>query len=188
MGSQPRLSLAYYLGFGVGFAALAAASAVPAIAHTGDAAIATAVRECRQISNSVVRTGCYDAIPLGSPQAATTPAPTTAPPQRQAAVAAPTVSPPPAASFGQNQLPRDPVASHDEPRMVNARVMTAQERQSGVYLLTLEDGAQWQFIDAVARSYDAPRPGSVVEIHRASMGSYLMQYGGQKGIRIQRIR
>ena len=72
-----------------------------------------------------------------------------------------------------------------EPALPQTR---SAEREPGIYVLTLEDGAQWQFVDAPSTSYDPPRPGSTIEISKASLGSYLMRYADQRGIRIRRIR
>ena len=54
--------------------------------------------------------------------------------------------------------------------------------------MTLEDGAQWQFVEGVPLSYNPPRRGASVEIRSASMGSYLMRYQGQAAVRVRRVR
>lgn len=124
------------------------------------------MRECRRIADSAARVACYDNIPLGEePRAAPQPR-----------------------DFGSNQLPRAAPARTAEPEDITATVASAAEREPGVYLLTLEDGTQWQFVDAAPRSYAPPRRGSTVEIMPASMGSYLLRFGEQRALRVRRVR
>lgn len=144
----------------------------PAAAHAqlDDATIGRVMRECRRIADTSGRVACYDNIPLGEDPQAT---PAAAPPPR---------------GFGSNQLPRaEPERAVDADEMT-ATVASAVEREPGVYLLTLEDGTQWQFVDAAPRSYAPPRRGSRVEIIAASMGSYLLRHAGQRALRVRRVR
>jgi hypothetical protein len=129
----------------------------------------SAMRECRRIADTAARVACYDAIPLGEAQAA------------------PAATPQPR-GFGSNQLPRSEPERAAEPEEVTATVANAVEREPGVYLLTFEDGTQWQFVDAAPRSYAPPRRGSRVEIIAASMGSYLLRFGEQRALRVRRVR
>lgn len=161
--------------------ALATALALaPGVAHAqGEArGLATMMRECRGIAEASARTACYDKIPLdGSGGGA-------------AAVPPPAAASPPRAgtSFGSNQLPRHATVETAEPERISVRVARAVEREPGIYLLTLEDGSEWQFVDSAPAAYDPPRPGSTVEISRASMGSYLVRYAGQRAVRARRVR
>jgi hypothetical protein len=147
-------------------------------AQLDDATIADIIRECRQLPDEAARIACYDNIPLGQPAAA--PAASPASPQAPAA-RAPT-------GFGGEQLPRPAAAAPAEPREMTARLSAVAERRPGVYLLTLEDGAQWEFIDSVPPSYDPPQRGKTVELIGAALGSYLLRYDGQRGVRIRRVR
>ena len=162
---------------------LTAAAAVALVATAGHAQdngrdLASAVRECRRLADASARTACYDGIELE---------------ERSPAEQAP---PPPAAAvepradtgFGSNQLPRARTAEASEPGQISARVARAVERQPGIYLLTLEDGTEWQFVDSAPANYDPPRPGSTIEISKASMGSYLVRYAGQRSVRTRRVR
>ena len=128
------------------------------------------MRECRRIADPAARVACYDNIPLGG--------------EAQAAPAAPSQP----GGFGSNQLPRSEPERTAEPDEVTATVASAAEREPGVYLLTLEDGTQWQFVDAAPRSYAPPRRGSTVEIIAASMGSYLLRHADQRALRVRRVR
>ena len=79
-------------------------------------------------------------------------------------------------------------AQQTEADSIEATVAAAVEREPGIHLLTLEDGAQWQFVEGVSLSYDPPRRGSTVEIRSASMGSYQLRYQGQPAVRVRRVR
>lgn len=159
-------------------------AAVPtgAAAQLSDSAVVDLLRECRKVGDVAARTACYDNIPLGQPGAT---------PVEQAPAASPSAAP--AASrapsrFGSNQLPQARAAKAGEPEQINARVTAVTQREPGIYLLTMEDGAQWQFVDAAPSSYDAPRRGSEVEIFSAALGSYQIRYAGQRALRIRRVR
>ena len=136
------------------------------------------MRECRRLADEGARIACYDAIPLDAPE------------QRPAVEQAPAAraAPRAPAGFGASQLPAPPSAASSEPERISARVARAVERQPGIWLVTLEDGTEWQFVDGAPSSYDPPRPGSTVEISRASLGSYLLRYAGQRAVRARRVR
>jgi hypothetical protein len=140
-------------------------------AQLDDATIA--VRECRKLTDGAARIACYDNIPVG--QQADGPAL----PQASIVQASP--------DFGSKQLPR-PAAAPAEPRELTARLSAVAQRRPGVWLLTLEDGAQWEFIDSVPPSYAPPRRGDTVELIGAALGSYLLRYDGQRSVRIRRVR
>src|SRR5690606_37088826 len=153
--------------------------AVPtgAAAQLSESAVVDILRECRKIGDVAARAACYDNIPLGQPGAA---------PLEQAPAASPSAAPaasPAPSRFGSNQLPQARGAEAGEPEQINARVTAVTQREPGIYLLTMEDGAQWQFVDAAPSSYDAPRRGSEVEIFSAALGSYQIRYAGQRALR-----
>ena len=151
--------------------AVAAALLAPSAAQ---AQVEERMRECRRLAEASARTACYDAIPLDAPE------------QRPVVEQAPPPRAP--AGFGASQLPAPPSAASSEPERISARVARAVERQPGIWLVTLEDGTEWQFVDGAPSSYDPPRPGSTVEISRASLGSYLLRYAGQRAVRARRVR
>lgn len=155
--------------------AVAMALLVPS---TAQAQVEGRMRECRRLGDADARIACYDAIPLAEPE------------QRTAVEQAPPAGPAPRApaGFGANQLPAPPAAASSEPDRISARVAGAVERQPGIWLVTLEDGTEWQFVDGAPSGYDPPRTGATVEISRASLGSYLMRYAGQRAVRARRVR
>lgn len=158
---------------GLALAGLAAVALSPDVAQAqfDDPTVTTIMRECRKIEDATARTACYDNIPLGD--AATPPITAVAPRQ----------------NFGSNQLPPRPGPDDaTEPDEITATVSASIEREPGIYLLTLEDGAQWQFVESAPPAYNPPGRGSKVEISRASLGSYLLRYAGQSAIRARRVR
>ena len=162
-----RAVLAMILGSG------AVAAAVPAAAQ-GEAALRGELRACAKIAEIGARVACYDALSAGEEPA------------------------PPAAAeprgLGSEQIPRERapqperVAAQAETDSIEATVAASVEREPGIHLVTLEDGAQWQFVEGVPLSYNPPRRGASVEIRSASMGSYLMRYQGQAAVRVRRVR
>ncbi len=163
---------------GLALAGIACAFAMTpaAQAQVDDRTAVSVMRECRKIADVSARVACYDNIPVdAAPVAAAPPAPAPAPS---------------AQGFGADQLPREPRPRRAEPsaQELTARLARAQERQPGIWLLTLEDGAQWQFVDAMPASYNPPGKDSSVRIESAALGSYLMYYGGQRAVRIRRVR
>jgi len=166
-------------------------------AQSGDAAIAGEMRECRQLRDEAARIACYDTIPVGQDQGRGQGQgqgqgqPAGSPAASPAASPAPAPPPPAArapAGFGAGQLPRPATSTPAEPDRITAQVAVAIEREPGIWLLTLEDGAQWAFVDSVPPSYDPPRRGKAVELLGTALGGYLMRYAGQRGIRVHRVR
>jgi hypothetical protein len=153
----------------------AAALLAPATAHAqlSDGTVASILRECRKIADTAARVACYDNIPLGEQAAAAPPAPANASAPR---------------GFGANQLPQTPEERAAEPEELTAAVASAVQREPGIYLITLEDGSQWQFVDPAPPSFEPPRRGATVEISSASLGSYLLRYAGQRALRARRVR
>lgn len=147
----------------------------PAIAQDDDSGIRSQLQACAQIADITARVGCYDAL---SQEAAGPPARPADPQPR---------------GLGSEQVSRAPATQRERDdsataASMDATVTSAAEREPGKYLLTLADGAQWEFVEGVPLSYSPPRRGSTVEIRSASMGSYLLRYQGQAAVRVRRIR
>ena len=166
-------------------------------------AIVRIMRECAKITELEARAACYDntinaerliagssALPPvpGPPEAAPPSRPARAPAQQAAAPVRPASEP--ARSFGKESLPPTPAtrtarAGSDE---VELGVTGSDRVEPGIYLLTLDDGSQWRFVDAVPWSYDAPGAGTRIELSRAALGSFQMRYESQRPVRIMRVR
>jgi len=163
-------------------AAFAAGAAMPASAQPSDGALLGNLRACARIEDPGARLACYDGNfpPGASPAAAGT--------GGGARVAAGG-----AGSFGaesikspdrfESSAQRDRGADEIRPRVLDAR-----QREPGIYLVTIEDGAQWLFSEPVPRNFRPPRKGALVEIKRASLGSFLMVVDGQSAVRVRRVK
>lgn len=157
-------------------AALATVPA-PAMAQQRDGALRSQLRTCSQIAEVSSRVACYDALSADVGEAAPGERASTEP-----------------SGLGSEQVRQvqparaERASEQAEPESIEATVTAAVQREPGIHLLTLEDGAQWQFAEGVSPSYNPPRRGSTVEIRRAAMGSYLMRFQGQQAVRVRRIR
>lgn len=158
-----------------------------------DRAALAALRACARIADVTARVACYDSnvgVEIAQPGPAAGSATFGAnqlPAPRPAASTPPPQPPQEARGFGANQLPRDSRAS-EGPNALTVTLAAVSQAEPGIYLLTLPDGAQWRFVDAAPLSYDPPRKGSSVEFLAAALGSYLLRYNGQMGLRIRRVR
>ena len=163
--------------------ALAAGSiTMPQACHAqlDDRTVVSVVRECRKIEDLSARVACYDNIPIAAPPASAPSGASSAP-----AAALPSSD----REFGRRGLPQQvPQKARAAEERLMASVAAVSSLSPGIYVLTLEDGAQWQFVDAVAGTYDPPGRGSSVEIAAAALGSYLMTYQDQRGVRVRRVR
>ena len=177
-------------------ASVAALSPSQAAAQVDGGIVLNILRECAKIGDASARLACYDnnirSAGNVAPQAA---GPSQSPAQAGAVPVPQSVPPQPApadpAGFGADSI-RTPqaraAATADRVDNINARVTQVSERQPGIYLVELEDGAQWLFNEGVSRSYKVPTSGSSVEIQRAALGSFLLRFDGQQAVRVRRIR
>lgn len=168
-------------------AAVLASAPARALAQVDPNIVLNIMRECSKIGDVMARVACYDNnIRSVGGTAATAVPPQSRIPQRGSA---------PVASEGVAGVGRE-VGRSPEPPAVrtvglarSTPVVTAvTERGPGAYLLTLEDGAQWEFAEGMSSSYQVPRPGSKVEIERGTLGSYRMRFDGQQPVRVRRVR
>ena len=168
-------------------ATLAMASA-PASAQVDDAIVLNILRNCAQIEDATARLACYDnnIRAAGSQARPAVPGQMDAP---QTARGAPVSSNSPS-GFGREDIrtPERFETPAGEMEELRAQVRSVTERQPGIYLLTLEDGAQWLFTESVPFNYRAPRAGDRIEIDRASLGSFLMTFDRQRSVRVERVR
>lgn len=82
--------------------------------------------------------------------------------------------------FGDNQR-----AAADEINQIETTLISAHQDHNGRWLLVLADGSSWRQTDN-SRKQVRNIEGSPVAIHRASLGSYLMNVGRTRGLRVQR--
>lgn len=183
-----RTYRAMALTTGISMAALLPSQAA---AQVDGAIVLNILQECAKISDATSRLACYDSNIQSAgniaPQAATNSAPNGA----AGASAAPLSSPAPSGGFGAESMHKPETraaAAADRVEIISARVTQATEHQPGIYLVELEDGAQWLFNETVSNNYRAPTSGSNVEIQRAALGSFLLRFDGQQAIRVRRLR
>ncbi|WP_137679303.1 hypothetical protein [Aurantiacibacter suaedae] len=178
-------------------AALAAGLTLPlaalpqaAQAQVDDAIVLEILRQCARIDDTGARLACYDnnvrqsgSVPAqaAAPTRAVAPQDTAPAPTRGSAVT----------GFGSEDVrtpERFASTQSNEPDELTTSVTAVRMLQPGIYRLTLEDGAEWQFSEGVPNSYRPPREGSVVTIDRAALGSFLMVFDNQMAVRVRRIR
>lgn len=157
----------------------------PAAAQIDDGIVLNILRECAKIGDATARLACYDnnIRSAGGQPRASAPQQSPAPASSGAPIAT-------AGGFGSETIrtPQRFEAPAPEDASMVAQVASVSQREPGVYQLTLEDGAQWQFAESVDRNYRVPRQGEQIRIDRASLGSFLMRFNNQIGVRIRRVR
>ncbi|BBC73056.1 conserved hypothetical protein [Altererythrobacter sp. B11] len=169
-------------------AALTLASA-PASAQVSDDIVINILRECAKIDDPGARLACYDnnIRSAGAAPRRTVPGAAPAPAGSATAPVGSGTS-----GFGSEDVrassPERFARPEGEAERISARVTSVREREPGVYLVGMEDGAQWLFSESVDRFYQPPRKGDTVEIRRAALGSYLMQIGKQAAVRVERVK
>ncbi len=162
--------------------------ATPAAAQVDDAIVLNILRNCAQIDDATARLACYDNnITAAGGQARSSVPGQMAAPTGDRGAPLDTRGP---SGFGREDVRtpqrfETPAGQIDQ---LQARVSEVRQREPGVYLVTLEDGAQWLFTESVPFSYRAPRPGDQVEIDRASLGSFLLTFDRQASVRVRRVR
>lgn len=174
--------------------ALAAAAAslcalgAPAGAQVSDEIVLNILRNCAQIDDATARLACYDnnIRAAGANPRNSVPGQMTVP---NGGAGAPIGAQGPS-GFGREDIrtPERFAAPTGQIDELTARVAAVSEQQRGIYLVTLEDGAQWLFTDSVPFSFRPPSVGDRVEIDRASLGSFLMTIGQQPSVRVRRVR
>ena len=159
----------------------------PASAQVDDAIVLNIMRECAKIDDPTARLACYDnnIRAAGATPRAAVPGRMPSPQGGNAPVAGNS-----AQGFGAEDVrtPERFQAPRGQMQEIQARVRSIREREPGVYLFTLEDGAEWRFAEGVSRSYRVPRAGSTVEIERGSLGSFLLRFDSQPPVPVVRVR
>ena len=169
--------------------AAAAASlfaAVPAAAQVDQTAAVNVLVECAKIDDPTARLACYDnnISRVGGAARATVPGQVRA----QGRGAPIETTGPQGFGFEDIRTPQrfEPRAGQLEE--ISSRITAVSPREPGIYLVTLEDGAQWVFAEGIDSGARPPRRGDTVEIERASLGSFLMQIGQARPIPVRRVR
>lgn len=162
--------------------------AAPAAAQIDDGIVLNIMRECAKIDDPSARLACYDNNIRSAGATPRAVVPGTGP-VVQGGAGAP-VSSGGAEGFGRESVraPDRFQSPADQIDSVTAIVSQVTQRQPGIYVLTLQDGAQWLFTEGAPRTYRLPRQGSSITINRAAMDSFLMRFDSQGAIRVRRIQ
>jgi hypothetical protein len=164
-----------------------AVSATPGMAQVDPSITLNIMRECAKIDDPTARLACYDNnVRVGGATGAIPGQ--MARPNGGGAV----VNPNAPRGFGADDLRTQSQERFNPERGGPSKIATtiadAHERQPGIYLITLSDGAQWLFTEGVSYTYAPPRKGDPVRIERGALGSYLMMVGKQNGVKVMRIK
>jgi hypothetical protein len=160
-----------------------------ASAQVDPAVAANILVECSKIDDGTARLACYDNnIRNLDPTALRAAPPRAAAPVASAGTPA---AAPAAQGFGFENVERRQQRFEPRPaseQELRAVVASSRQREPGVYVVTLRDGAEWQFAESVGQNYRAPREGQSVEIERGALGSYLMRVDNQAAVSVRRVR
>ncbi|MBO9604075.1 MAG: hypothetical protein J7496_16360 [Novosphingobium sp.] len=175
----------------LGSATVALASlSSPAAAQASDATVLTIMRECAKIEDPTARLACYDNnIRIGG---ATGGVPGQGP-RVQGGGAVVNGSNSGVQGFGADSVKTsDRFRSGEErglgPDAIRAKIVDVRPREPGIFVVTLEGGAEWIFTEAVPSSFRVPRKGALVELQKAALGSFLMVVDGQQAVRVRRTK
>jgi hypothetical protein len=161
-------------------------AAAPAAAQMDQNTAVNILRECARIDDASARLACYDnnIRNVGGTARATVPGSV----QVQGGAA-------PVASNGARGFGAEDVRTPDrftapagQLQRIDGRVDSIRPRQPGIYAFTLDDGAEWVFAEGVNSAFRLPRAGSVVEIERGALGSFLMRFDDQTPVPVRRVR
>lgn len=170
-------------------AAALALSATPAFAQADRAAVVDILVECAKIDDPTARLACYD---NNMSRVGATPR-STVPGQVRGVVggSAPLETQGPQGFGYEDVRAADPARFQPRPgqlQEIHPRVAAIVAREPGIYVVALDDGAQWQFAEGVSSQFRLPRRGDEIEIERGSLGSFLMRIDGQPPVPVRRIR
>jgi hypothetical protein len=168
-----------------GAASLLVAGA-PASAQMDQNTAVNILRECARIDDASARLACYDnnIRNVGGTARASVPG------QVQVQGGGAPVAADSPRGFGSEDVrtPERFSTPANQLQEINARVSAIRPREPGIYAFTLEDGAEWLFAEGVSPGYRVPRAGSVVEIERGGLGSFLMRFDDQAPVPVRRVR
>jgi hypothetical protein len=168
-------------------AAAATVAAAPALAQADRNAVLNVLVECAKIDDPTARLACYDNNIKNAGGVARSTVPGRVRVQGGGAPIAGNEGP---SGFGRENLRTEErfTGPPGQLQSIRPKVTAVAPREPGKYLVTLEDGAQWVFAQSVRNDYRVPVAGSIVEIERGAMGSFLMHYDGQGPVQVIRTK
>ncbi|MFI4965019.1 MAG: hypothetical protein ACHP9T_06595 [Caulobacterales bacterium] len=177
LGARTRLAAA-----GLLIAALSAPQllAAPAPVSPERAKELQQLIDCRKLSDSAARLACYDqaASVLDQAEAKGDIVVVNREQARKVRRQAFGFSLPSISLFERGEKP-------DEIASAEGKIASARKTLSGKWEIKLEDGATWIQVDLTEIPID-PKPGQPVKIHKGAMGSYMMEVGNQRAVKVHR--
>ena len=170
-------------------AAVVALAAGPAFAQAEGSAVLNILVECAKIDDPTARLACYD----NNMTRAGATVRSTVPGQIRGVVggSAPIETQGPQ-GFGVEDLrSSNPQRFNLRPGLmqeIHPKVASVAQRQPGIFLVTLDDGAEWVFAEGVTSQFRLPSRGDEIEIERGALGSFLMRIDGQPAVPVRRVR
>lgn len=168
-------------------AAAATVAAAPAQAQADRNAVLNVLVECAKIDDPTARLACYDNNIKNAGGVARQTVPGRVRVQGGGAPIASNEGP---SGFGRESLKTQERFTGPPGQLqgIRPKVTAVTPREPGKYLVTLEDGAQWVFAQSVRNDYRVPVVGSIIEIERGAIGSFLMRYDGQGPVQVIRTK
>jgi hypothetical protein len=165
-----------------------AAAALPASAQADRNAVLNIMVECAKIDDPTARLACYD----NNIRSAGATVRNTIPGQVRAIGGSAPIETQGPQGFGYEDVrARDPARFQLRPGQleeIHPKVASVTAREPGIYLVVLDDGAQWLFAEGVTSQFRLPSRGDTIEIERGSLGSFLMRVDDQPAVPVRRIR
>ena len=164
-------------GLAAAFTASFAAAGVPA--PTRPAAL-QAVVDCRKIEDSAQRLACYDSAVEGMTRAEAAGDLVAVDREQRREVRRQSFgfALPSLAIFDRGEKP-------EEINKLDGTLAGASHNADGRWVFRLQDGAVWRQIDDEDLP-NPPHPGDAVVIRRGALGSFIMDVGGQRGLKVHR--
>ena len=159
--------------------------ALPGAAATLPTVDVAELERCAAIAGRDERLACYDQALAALVQArAALSQPLSNPSQPSGAMTqgAPSALQPPSPAGSSFGLPTPPPVTPERPEQIKALVEKVIEDRLGHVSVVLDNGQAWTFIEPGA----SLRPGEVVTIKRAALGSYLLTTRVKRSYRIRR--
>ena len=161
-------------------------AAVPASAQVDASAAVNVLVECAKIDDPTARLACYDnnITRVGGAVRSTVPGQV-----RAQGRGAPIETTGPAGfGFESVRTPQRFNPRVGQLEQITSKITAVSSREPGIYLVTLENGAQWVFAEGIDSGARPPQRGDNVEIERGALGSFLMQIDRAQPIPVRRVR
>lgn len=153
--------------------------------------VAPDAAECAGIADDRQRLACYDAASGHASVPSIPPGATASPPASGAAAPAPAAAPAapanPEAEFGLSAIAKEKRSGTNSLDRIRSIVTEVVSNRSGKDAFRLENGQRW--IQTEVPAQPVVMSGDVVEIRRASMGSFLASVpgSGRPAVRVRRL-